>query len=84
MTSKNFFAREQGLAAKALDYALSAKVLAWQLGGTMVAAVCFAVLQGLALERTGGVQFALGGLGFIVAYVVLSATGCLVTHLMDS
>ncbi|MFH1731164.1 MAG: hypothetical protein ABIF82_05895 [Planctomycetota bacterium] len=69
---------------RAFSDIFSGRVLAWQLGGTILAALCFAVACSIPTGSSRFGAFILTGLGFIAAYVVLSATGCIVTRILDT
>ena len=68
---------------RAFSDIFSGRVLGWQLGGTILAALCFAVACSIPTGSRFG-AFILVGLGCIAAYVVLSATGCIVTRILDT
>jgi len=85
MEKKQFLAREVGWVSRALGSAFSGRVLAWQLGGTMLAALLFAVTRGLATRADDrALLFLLTALAFVAAYVILAATGCLVTRVIQT
>ena len=66
---------------KSFSDIFSGRVLAWQLGGTMLAALCFSALTSHK-SSSGALGFLLLSLGFIAAYVILSATGTVVARLL--
>ncbi len=74
------FGTELGLVGTALGKAFSRNVLAWQLGGAMVAALVYFLLAELPTNVDRGVAFVLSGLAFILAYVILAATGCVIAR----
>ena len=82
MTEKKAFNFGFDLLGKALSDIFSGRVLAWQLGGTMAATLCFAIVHGLSLQTGRAAAFVLDCIGFIVAYVVLCATGCIVARVI--
>jgi len=77
MADKEPFGGEFDLVKRALGDTFTGRVLAWQLGGTMVAALIAFLLVALP-NAARGVQFVLTGLAFILGYVVLAATGCII------
>ncbi len=84
MAKKRLLSYELETAGKALGDAFTARVLAWQLGGTMVGALCFAVAHGLSKQTSRPVAFLLGSIGFIAAYVIVCAVGCIVARVIQS
>ena len=78
------FQHELELAKRALAEAFTGRVLAWQLGGTMAAALCFVVARWLSEGTRSAVAFTLTGLGFMAAYVIACATGCVVARVIES
>jgi|GEM_PF-7129691 len=83
MDKNTLFGREMERVGAALSDIFSGRVLAWQLGGTLVAGLCFAVLTA-ARPDSGAVAFVLHAAGFILAYVILCATGVVVARLLDA
>jgi hypothetical protein len=76
--------KEMDLVKKSFADVFAGKALAWQLGGTMVAALLFAALSAISNTVSSPFgSFMLTGLAFVVAYVVLGATGCLVARVLD-
>jgi hypothetical protein len=80
--------KEMDLVKKSFADVFAGKALAWQLGGTMVAALLFGALSFAALSAISNYTISFGplmlmGLAFVVAYVVLGATGCLVARVLD-
>jgi hypothetical protein len=78
--------KEMNLVKKSFADVFAGKALAWQLGGTMVAALLFGALFFAALNVIDSSPFGalmLMGLAFVVAYVMLGATGCLVARVLD-
>jgi hypothetical protein len=73
--------KEMDLVKKSFADVFAGKALAWQLGGTMVAALLFGAI--LAISAQGFVGVLLSALAFIIGYVILSATGCLVARVID-
>ncbi len=85
MAEQKTFGAQFEQVEKAFSDIFSFRVLAWQLGGTILAALCFSLAMNIPTgegNRFG--PFILAGIGFIAAYTVLSATGCIVTHILDA
>jgi len=82
MDKNTLFGREMERAGAAMSDIFSGRVLAWQLGGTLAAGLCFSVLTAT-LSDNGAVKFVLHAAGFILAYVILCATGVVVARLLD-
>ncbi len=74
------FGNELGLVGKALGTTFSGRVLGWQLGGTMAAALLYFLLVELPTNVDRGVGFVLTGLALILVYVILAATGCIIVR----
>lgn len=83
METNTLFGREMERVGAALSDIFSGRVLAWQLGGTLVAGLCFSVLTWINAD-SGSVGFVLTAFGFILAYVILCATGVVVARLLDT
>ena len=83
MAERESFGGEFELVKRALGDTFTGRVLAWQLGGTMVAALIAFLLVALP-DANRGVQFVLTGLAFILGYVVLAATGCIIMRMLDT
>lgn len=81
MTDKAGFSAKLETIKKAFSDIFSGRALAWQLGGTMAAALCFSALTSHQ-PSSGALAFVLLGIGFITAYVILSATGTIVARLL--
>ena len=76
---------ELDLVKRALSDIFSVRIMAWQLGGTMVGALMFAVARWVAAAvSNSAVAFTLNGLGLVAAYVVVCATGTMVARLLSS
>ena len=84
MARQGTFDAELETVKRAFADIFSGRVLAWQLGGTILAALCFAVACSIPTGSSRFGAFILAGLGFIAAYVILSATGCIVTRILDT
>jgi len=82
MTDKASFSVELEMVKKAFSDIFSGRALVWQLGGTIVAALCMAVAVSIPTGTSRFGAFLLAGLGLVAAYVVLSATGCIVSRLL--
>jgi len=82
MTTNRSFDKELELATHALGNAFSPRALAWQVGGTMVAGMSFAIANWLSEGTSPAEGFVLNCIGFVVAYVILWATGCMVTSVI--
>jgi hypothetical protein len=70
------------LVKKSFADVFASKALGWQLGGAIVAALAYAGLSAIKVQNSFG-SLMLAGVAFIVAYVILSATSCLVSRLLD-
>ncbi len=87
MAQDHPFAEDLDRVRRALADLFSPAAIGWQLGGTMAAALCFAVACWGAeqiLPRSGAIAFILTGAGFILAYIILCVTGCIVAHSLTS
>ncbi len=85
MSKKAPFSREMELLGEAMSEVFSPRVLAWQLGGTIVAAFFFAIMASMASLPTmdKAVGFVLYAFGFVVGYVILCLTGTVVTRNLE-
>ena len=81
MAEKETFGIDVNRIKKSFSDIFSGRVLAWQLGGTMLAALCFSALTSHR-PSNGTLGFLLLSIGFIAAYVILSATGTVVVRLL--
>ena len=81
MSEKSTFGVDVDVIKKSFSDIFSGRVLAWQLGGTMLAALCFSALTSHK-SSSGALGFLLLGIGFMAAYVILSATGTIVARLL--
>ncbi|MFW6158734.1 MAG: hypothetical protein ACOC8E_05190 [Planctomycetota bacterium] len=75
---------ELGLVREGLARGFSRLPLLWQLGGTMLAAAGFAVFFAISRTQDTLAAFALNGVGLVLGYTVLWATGCVVAHVLVS
>ncbi|MFO7898214.1 MAG: hypothetical protein R6V58_04040 [Planctomycetota bacterium] len=73
---------ELGLVGEGFARGFSRLPLLWQLGGTMLAAACFAVFFAISRTQDALAAFVLNGVGLILGYTVLWATGCVVVYVL--
>ncbi len=84
MPEKSTFGVDVDVIKKSFSDIFSGRVLAWQLGGTILAALCMSVTMSIPTGQSRFASFILACLGLVLVYVVLSATGCIVARLLST